>query len=76
MALSLKLAEVQYLARLAGETPVLLLDDVLSELDLNRQTRLLSLLDEHVQTFVTSTHADGLAYQPGQTLTIKNGKVI
>jgi DNA replication and repair protein RecF len=74
-ALSLKLAEVQFLAKRLQESPVLLLDDVLSELDLDRQAALLGLLDEHVQTFVTSTHADGLAYKPGQTLRVAQGRI-
>ena len=74
-ALALKLAEVQFLSRRLNENPVLLLDDVLSELDLERQSALLGLLDEHVQTFVTSTHADGLAYKPGQTLKVSGGQI-
>jgi DNA replication and repair protein RecF len=73
-ALALKLAEVQFLAKRLNENPILLLDDVLSELDLGRQAALLGLLDEHVQTFVTSTHAEGLAYKPGQTLRVANGE--
>lgn len=72
-ALALKLAEVQFLSKRLNENPVLLLDDVLSELDLDRQSALLGLLDEHVQTFVTSTHADGLAYRPGQVLKVDHG---
>jgi len=75
ISLSLKLAEVRFLAGQLGENPVLLLDDVLSELDLERQARLLSLLDSHVQTFVTSTHATDLAYQPGQVLTLNAGRL-
>jgi DNA replication and repair protein RecF len=74
-ALALKLAEVQFLAKRLNESPVLLLDDVLSELDLQRQSALLGLLDEHVQTFVTSTHAEGMAYQPGQTLKVEGGTI-
>lgn len=75
IALSLKLAEVQFLTQRLGEAPVLLLDDVLSELDLGRQAHLLSLLDERVQTFVTSTHAAGLAYKPGQVLDVVGGEL-
>jgi DNA replication and repair protein RecF len=75
IALSLKLAEVQFLTHKLGEAPVLLLDDVLSELDLERQAHLLALLDERVQTFVSSTHATELAYKPGQVLDVKRGKV-
>jgi DNA replication and repair protein RecF len=76
IALSLKLAEVQFLTGKLGEAPVLLLDDVLSELDLERQKHLLSLLDERVQTFVSSTHATDLAYKPGQVLSVESGKVL
>jgi DNA replication and repair protein RecF len=76
IALSLKLAEVQFLSSKLGESPVLLLDDVLSELDLERQKHLLSLLDERVQTFVSSTHAADLAYKPGQVLSVEAGKLL
>lgn len=76
IALSLKLAEVQYLTTQLDESPVLLLDDVLSELDLDRQAHLLGLLDERVQTFVTSTHATDLAYKPGQVLKVEDGNLI
>jgi DNA replication and repair protein RecF len=76
IALSLKLAEVQFLTRKLEESPVLLLDDVLSELDLDRQAHLLALLDERVQTFVTSTHARGLAYQPGQVMRMAHGDLV
>lgn len=75
IALSLKLAEVQFLTQQLGESPLLLLDDVLSELDLERQAHLLSLLDEKVQTFVTSTHATALAYKPGQVLRMDQGQL-
>ncbi len=75
LALALKLAEVQYLQARLGEPPVLLLDDVLSELDLERQGELLRLLDERVQTFVTSTHARDLAYRPGLVLRVHQGRL-
>jgi len=66
---------VQFLSQRLQEPPILLLDDVLSELDLQRQAQLLGLLDEKVQTFVTSTHADGLAYKPGVVMTVENGEL-
>lgn len=53
-ALSLKLSEIEYLKRKTGEAPVLLLDDVLSELDSGRQRFLLDSL-AGVQTFITCT---------------------
>jgi len=75
-ALALKLAEVEYLRQALGEHPVLLLDDVLSELDGRRQAALLALLDERVQTFLTSTHAEALPFAPGQVLKVSEGRLL
>lgn len=58
-ALSLKLAQLDVFRRESGEAPVLLLDDVMSELDMTRRTRLLRELDG-VQTFVTCTDESDL----------------
>ena len=52
-ALSLKLAELQIFKNLIGEYPVLILDDVLSELDVDRQRRLLNF-DAELQILLTS----------------------
>ena len=54
IVLSLKLAEINYLKDKTGTYPVLLLDDVLSELDKNRQLKLLNAINENVQTFITT----------------------
>ncbi|MCL6631789.1 MAG: DNA replication/repair protein RecF [Alicyclobacillus herbarius] len=64
IALSLRLAEIELIRREVGEYPVLLLDDVLSELDDHRQRQLLLSMSDKVQTLVTST---GL-YQLGDRL--------
>ena len=53
-ALSLKLAEIELVRKKIGENPVLLLDDVLSELDRKRQHHLLNSI-EGVQTMITCT---------------------
>jgi len=56
--LALKVAEVRQHLSLGGETPLLLLDDVLSELDQSRRTGLIQLLSEELaveQTLITST---------------------
>lgn len=53
-ALSLKMAEIEIVERTAGEKPVLLLDDVLSELDRNRQNYLLENI-KGIQTIITCT---------------------
>lgn len=59
-ALSLKLAEIELMKEMTGEYPVLLLDDVLSELDDDRQTHLLKAIQDKVQTFLTTTSLDGV----------------
>lgn len=52
-ALALKLAELEYVKKEAGEYPVLLLDDVMSELDGERRKQILNFIDGRVQTFIT-----------------------
>ncbi|MDO4565170.1 MAG: DNA replication/repair protein RecF [Clostridia bacterium] len=59
-ALSLKLSEIELTRRIRGENPVLLLDDVFSELDAQRQALLLKTV-EGCQTFVSCTHLEELA---------------
>lgn len=56
-ALSLKLAEIELVKHTTGDTPILLLDDVLSELDSNRQNQLLDSLKD-IQTIITCTGLD------------------
>ena len=56
-ALSLKLAEIELVKQSVGDTPILLLDDVLSELDSSRQNYLLNSIN-NVQTIITCTGLD------------------
>jgi DNA replication and repair protein RecF len=56
LVLALKLAELELIEQVVGETPLLLLDDVLAELDLRRQDQLLDAIQDRVQTLVTTTH--------------------
>ncbi|MCR4597512.1 MAG: DNA replication/repair protein RecF [Acetatifactor sp.] len=53
-ALSLKLSEIELVKKITKDTPILLLDDVLSELDSNRQNYLLSSIND-IQTIITCT---------------------
>lgn len=55
LILSLKLAEIDLFKQHTGDFPILLLDDVLSELDDIRQTKLLESITENIQTFITTT---------------------
>ena len=56
-ALSLKLSEIELVKNIIHDTPILLLDDVLSELDSKRQNFLLDSIGD-IQTIVTCTGLD------------------
>lgn len=56
-ALSLKLSEIELVKKIINDTPILLLDDVLSELDSNRQNYLLNSIND-IQTLITCTGLD------------------
>lgn len=78
-ALSLKLAEIELIYQEVGDYPVLLLDDVLSELDDYRQSHLLNAIQGKVQTFVTTTNIDGIAHETireAEIFTIHEGKLV
>lgn len=77
-ALSIKLAEIDFIHEEVGEYPILLLDDVLSELDEDRQTHLLTAIQDKVQTFLTTTSLDGIkkhVLRHPRTFIVKNGHV-
>lgn len=57
VVLALKLAELAYTEQTSGQRPILLLDDVFSELDQTRRTFLMAKLQDY-QSVVTSTEAD------------------
>lgn len=79
VVLSLKLAEVEVFKQEVGDYPVLLLDDVLSELDQARQTQLLKTIENRVQTFITTTNLENVdlkSIQDPKIFTISNGGVV
>ena len=53
--MALKLGEIEYLYQEKGQYPILLLDDLLSELDQERRKALLDHVEGKIQTFVTGT---------------------
>jgi DNA replication and repair protein RecF len=59
LVLAFKLAELERVQENLSEPPILLLDDVLAELDLNRQGLLMSLVKNDMQTLITTTHVTG-----------------
>ena len=54
-ALSTKLAEISLMRQTTGETPVLLLDDVMSELDFSRRQQVIAVVDQVGQAILTTT---------------------
>jgi len=77
-ALSLKLAELELIRDEIDELPIVLLDDVASELDQNRATFLFNLLDKlSVQVFVTTTQLDNLCVNLSECaiFSVKSGTI-
>jgi DNA replication and repair protein RecF len=72
IALAMKLGEVELYKQETSETPVLLLDDVLSELDKTRRDILLKAT-EGVQTILTCTEFDG---EGAKLFEVKEGKIV
>lgn len=74
-ALSIKLAEVEIFKELSGEYPVLILDDVMSELDLPRRKKLLQRT-EGLQVILTCTHTERVLYgREANKIKIEGGAV-
>jgi DNA replication and repair protein RecF len=73
--LSLLLAEAEIVAERRGVPPLLLLDDVLSELDAGRRRILGERIGAAGQTVVTATGADALPLEPSQLLEVTPGEV-
>jgi len=75
IALSLKLAETELFKNRFNEYPILILDDVLSELDKSRQRKLVELV-AGIQTIFTCTHFDRTVFKQNQInkITIVNGR--
>ena len=77
-ALSLKLSEIELIKSVIKDTPILLLDDVLSELDKNRQNYLLESIHD-IQTLVTCTGLDEFVsknFSINKVFQIKEGQIV
>ena len=77
-ALSLKMAEIELVKKIIKDTPILLLDDVLSELDKNRQTYLLENI-HNIQTLITCTGVDEFVknrFHIDKVFCVENGMII
>lgn len=77
-ALSLKLSEIELVKKVTKDTPVLLLDDVLSELDSNRQKYLLDSIG-NIQTIITCTGLDDFVndrFEINKVFKVSNGTIV
>lgn len=77
-ALSLKLSEIELVKKITKDTPVLLLDDVLSELDSNRHKYLLDSIG-NIQTIITCTGLDDFVndrFEINKLFKVSNGKIV
>ncbi len=77
MVLALKAAELEVLSRRLGHVPILLLDDVSSELDRTRNANLFELLDQlGAQVFLTTTHREFIRLDRDRVdFTVEHGRV-
>lgn len=75
VALALRLAERDLIAAVRGEDPILLLDDVFSELDEGRRSRLAALIAGSRQTITTATDPAGVPVAPQRSFWVRAGEV-
>jgi DNA replication and repair protein RecF len=76
--LSVKLAEMQLLSEVIGESPVVLLDDVMSELDDRRRAQIFQYLADDCQVFITCTNLEALSSEmadKAEILTVQEGRI-
>ncbi|MBR1376491.1 MAG: DNA replication/repair protein RecF [Bacilli bacterium] len=77
--LSLKLTEIEVFTKESDDTPILLLDDVFSELDDFKKNNLLNIIDDNIQTIITTTdlkNIDNKILEKSNLIKIENGKCI
>ena len=77
--LALKMAEIDVFKSITGETPVLLLDDIFSELDIEKRNKLIKFLNDDVQTIMTTTdlsEIDDSLVKIANIYKIENGQII
>lgn len=76
--LSLKLSEVLLFSNETGDSPIVLLDDMFSELDINKRNNIIKYLDKNIQTIITTTDVDNINEEirkNSNVYVIKNGKL-
>jgi DNA replication and repair protein RecF len=77
-AVAIKLAEIKLMEESSGETPVVLLDDVMAELDEIRRKKVMEFTSGKCQTLITTTEIDDLdesILENASIFDVKSGKV-
>ena len=77
--LALKLSEVKLFTDVLSDTPILLLDDIFSELDIDKRNKVIKYLDNDIQTIVTTTDIENIdknVRNKANVYKIENGKII
>jgi len=74
LALAFRLAEREMVANSRGEEPILLLDDVFSELDESRRERVAEIVQEGSQAIITATGAEGLPFESERIIRVDQGQ--
>ena len=77
--LSLKLSEIDIFTDITGESPVLLLDDIFSELDIEKRNKLIQYINSDIQTIITTTDLNDIdsdLVKIANIYKIQEGKVI
>lgn len=77
--LALKLSEINIFNKVIGSSPILLLDDVFSELDEVRKNNLLKYINSKVQTIITTTDIDNIdenTLKKAKVFEIEEGKIV
>ena len=77
IVLSFKFAIIEYIENSIRDYPILLLDDVLSELDINVKRRLFRIINSKLQVFITSTDINEIDVETEHSLfEVENGKIL
>lgn len=77
--LAFKLSEIEIIKKYKGTTPILLLDDIFSELDDSKKNKLLKYISKDIQTIITTTDLNSLdlkLIKKSKLFNIKNGNII
>ena len=77
--LSLKLSEISIFKEVKGYYPIVLLDDIFSELDIDKRKRVINYLDKEIQTIITTTDLNNLddeLVSKARIFRVENGNIV